>query len=33
MEVRLIVTQVFYDREAQIGEESISQIARLRGCA
>jgi hypothetical protein len=25
---RLIVTQVVYDREAQFGEETISQIAR-----
>ncbi len=28
MDFRLIVTQVVYDREAQIGKESISQFAR-----
>ena len=33
MDFRLIVTQVVYDREAQIGEKTISSYARLGNTA
>lgn len=33
MDFRLIVTQVVYDREAQIGEKTISPFVRLGNTA